>query len=469
MAKINGYITVFLSMVLGIILIFVMTVIECARYQTIRMETECLMDAGMNSIFAEYHREMVRQYGMLFIDDSYGGIGSMDVTKQHLLYFMEQSLLNKGGLKDLTSLKVDNASLDKISFASDSNGNVLRYQIGRYMEQKPDLIKEFHYLDISDIDGVFDSYSNKRQEAHGIIDEIVSKYNESLPEDEEPVSISNPADAVEYLTTNNVILYSFSDLSSISTQSTDISNLISSRSYEEGFGLYDEQVVREDKRDNVLISYLFNRLGYFGNGKDNSCLNYQIEYIISKTGNDIDNIGQVLEKIFKTRYVANMNHINSCAAKQEEAEALAQTISAVIASPELVNAVKESILLAWAYIESAKDMRILMDGNKLSLNKAESDWNTSISEITYYKSNLSNYTSPAGEMGYSDYLYSMLSGIDVKNQNMQLMDVMEMDIRMTEGNQNFQMNNQIYQLEATANCSSTYGRGVKITRKKSFW
>ncbi len=164
-----------------------------------------------------------------------------------------------------------------------------------------------------------------------------------------------------------------------------------------------------------------------------------------------------------------MNYLNGCSAKQMEAEFLAESVSSVIGTPELINAVKESIILAWAYAESAIDLRILMDGNSLSINKSEADWNTSISDIPNFRSNLNSYHCPNGELSYSDYLYSFISDESIAKQNMGLMDVMEMDIRMTSGNANFKMDNQIYQLEATVNCSSSFGKGVKITRQKSYW
>ena len=56
-----GYITVYLSLSLLIILSFIFTLIEGIRMQTIRFQTECVMDMGLNSIFAEYNRELLEQ------------------------------------------------------------------------------------------------------------------------------------------------------------------------------------------------------------------------------------------------------------------------------------------------------------------------------------------------------------------------------------------------------------------------
>ena len=68
----SAYITVYFALTLGMIIVLTVTVIEGARKQTIRFETECVTDAALNSIFAEYSRAMLDRYGLLFIDDSYG-------------------------------------------------------------------------------------------------------------------------------------------------------------------------------------------------------------------------------------------------------------------------------------------------------------------------------------------------------------------------------------------------------------
>lgn len=67
----KGYITVYLSLVTGILLSLLLTVIEGVRMHTIRTQTECVMDMAMDSALAEYHREMLEQYELFFIDMKY--------------------------------------------------------------------------------------------------------------------------------------------------------------------------------------------------------------------------------------------------------------------------------------------------------------------------------------------------------------------------------------------------------------
>ncbi len=473
MKKLKGYITVYLSMILGLLITLTLTVIEGVRRQTARMETECVMDAGLSSIFAEYHREMVKQYGLLFIDDSYGASPGTDNTRSHLLEYMNLNFRANDMTKDLTGLRADNAKLSEVSFASDDSGTVLRYQIVRYMKSKTGaelLLNEgFDPIDPDEVIDLYDDYEEKRDDLSGEIDEIVDEYNLGLTEGEDPVEISNPADAVERLSSSSALFYACKDLNSISNRSTDLSSLISKRQYPEGFGLYEGQKSPYSPVDEAYFNgYLFDKLGYRGKEKEEACLNYQIEYLIEGKDSDLKNLEEIAEKIFKIRYVTNLTHLYSSPGKINEANEMAIAASLVIAQPELIEAVKHSIILAWAYAESAKDLRILFDGHKLAVTKTEQDWNTPLSQIMDFRSHLGEYRIPSGTMAYKDFLYSFIFFENKKKCNMRLMDVMEMDIRLTNGNANFRMNDQIYQLKARVNVSGSYGYGYEITRSYSY-
>ena len=83
----KGYITVFLTLSLTLILSLVFTVIEGARISAIRMKFECVADIGMNSVLAEYHRELLEQYELLFVDMS--TLGNSIENKQERVDFQE--------------------------------------------------------------------------------------------------------------------------------------------------------------------------------------------------------------------------------------------------------------------------------------------------------------------------------------------------------------------------------------------
>ena len=113
-------------------------------------------------------------------------------------------------------------------------------------------------------------------------------------------------------------------------------------------------------------------------------------------------------------------------------------------------------------------MRIIFDGKKVGIVKNDANWNIEISELLSFSGQLNSYhEDPTGE-NYEGYLRKKLFIVDEKKLLIRLMDIMEMDIRKTAGNQNFKMDQCIYQLEATVNVSSEYGYGFDITRSYSY-
>jgi len=475
--RINGYVTVYLSMILGVLIIMIVTVIEGTRRQTIRFDTECIMDAALTSTFAEYHREMLYRYGLLFIDDSYGKNGSANNTKEHFLYYMNINFESD----DFSSNKInmlkehaDNAELTNISYASDDDGTVLRYQIIQYIKDKTGLgvisKDEFYSMELEDAKEEFELYKSRRESLDEQIDEYVKEYNTTQTTENEIYDVSNPSDSVEKSPDGGILYYAFGNKGTLSSKSVILEKYISHRGYINGYGLYESQDEPYSVSDKALVhKYIFDKLGFQGQEKDGCALDYQIEYLLEGKGSDIDNLEAILKRIFYIRYATNMAYLKTDVQKQNEAYSLALTATSVIAQPELAEVVKEAIILAWAYAESAKDMRILFDGNSLSPSKNATDWNTSLDEVPNFKDHLSNYHVPiAGSLDYESFLQSFLLLLNSKKENMRLMDIMEMDIRLTSGNANFRMDNQIYQLHVFSNISSTYGYGFSIKRSFSY-
>lgn len=472
--RVKAYLTVYLSLIIGILVTFLTTMLVAVRNQTIRFETECVMDMGLDSIFAEYHRECLKQYGLLFIDSSYGeGTPDVTKTKNHLISYMNKAFdgNNTYFAKDLTALKAVNGNISNVSFASDNRGEVLRYQIGQYMKSKYGLNmveKAVGSADVATRKDEFDSLNSQRESADGSVDEILNEINSTLSEEEEPYSVSNPADAVEGYRDDSMLVYALGDRrQSLAYGSTDVNSLISHRSVSNGLGLTgigDTGVMTDISMNN----YIFDKCGYFDKEKPDSKLKYQIEYILKGKGDDAANLSLVASDIFKIRYAINESYLWSSALRKMEAEEVALAATSAVGVPALTEAVKASILFAWGYAESAQDLRILYDGHPLPNTKTDANWNISITELPVFAGCLDNYKISASGMEYKDYLYGFLVIKNTDEKTVRLMDIMEMDIRKTPGNQAFRMDGMIFALTAEVNVHSSYGSAVSIKRNNMY-
>ena len=57
----NAYLTVWLALCLTLILSLFLVLIDGARRNGGRLQVKCVTDIGLQSILAEYHRELVRR------------------------------------------------------------------------------------------------------------------------------------------------------------------------------------------------------------------------------------------------------------------------------------------------------------------------------------------------------------------------------------------------------------------------
>ena len=127
--------TVYLALVMGILLSLILAVLTAVRISTIRMYIECCADMALDSALAEYHREMLDQYDLFFIDTAYQtGDPSYHRTEEHIFRYMERNLRPQeefptAGAKDLLGLSTEAVELLQAGVATDDGGTVLQYHI----------------------------------------------------------------------------------------------------------------------------------------------------------------------------------------------------------------------------------------------------------------------------------------------------------------------------------------------------
>ena len=147
--------------------------------------------------------------------------------------------------------------------------------------------------------------------------------------------------------------------------------------------------------------------------------------------------------------------------KRAQASALAATVSAVIALPELQILLEYSILFAWSFAESIYDVRSLFGGGKVPLLKSDSTWHTDIGAL--FEREEDSGISGTG-LSYADYLRVLLKMMNLDTKTMRLIDVAELDIRKTAGNSAFRMDACIDGMRIEANVISEYGYSFILER-----
>ncbi len=482
MRKEKGYLTVYLSLSLSLILSFILTMVEGARRHTVYMEAECISDIGMNSVLAEFHRELLEQYDLLFVDMSYGtALAAIENSSEHLRSYMQKNCTgtaestgkNLFSTRDWLSLSVDKAMIGEYSIASDYDGDVMKRQALEYMKGASaegmalnlmEQVKQVKSLELDTRD-----IAAERESIQSQIDAIELPVQTNEEGEEYEVTLDNPADKVNASRGGFTLEKVLGSGSLVSGTVIRPENYISHRERRSGTGIRPEFRRPSGIMEDLLFDcYLFEKCGYYGNEMEKSLLKYQIEYIIFGQDSDLENLEKAVKRLLLWREVANVIYIFADSGKCAEAELLAGTLTAVLLVPELAEPVKYAILFAWAYVESLWDVRCLLNGGRIPIMKSAADWKTGITDIVGFSESIPGETVGGHGLGYEDYLRIMLCLENDTKKNMRAMDIMEMDVRRTPGNADFRMDACFDSYAADISISSSFGYNYEVKKRYGY-
>ena len=481
----GGYLTVFLALSLTIILSLVLTLIEGARLNSLRMQTELVTDVAMNSVLAEFHRELQRQYDLFFIDTSYGsGVASRENVEAHLLEYYDKNFEMDGlsffaDRRDLTRLKVTSLSIENTRMICDENAQALREQVLAYMSAEP------------------------VGEAAGEVLQLISSYDGAGPDltmwsrirDETAQALADheledPGAAVESFRILPVLHQVFGDTSGLSGNTIAAGGTLSHRDPMRGNMGSPENSHHYGRADTVLFDeYLFEKCSRYGHELDKSQLKYQLEYILFGESSDAGNLEKMAQHLLAVRLALNTACLFADEAKKEEARTLAAVLSTILLSPELTEILAAAILLAWAYVESIYDLKVLFHNGRVPLVKDSSTWKTSIQNIlipAQVQGGGSRQSSGQGSgqesgqgsgqgsgglsqgLSYENYLRIFLFLENGNMKNLRFMDMMEADIRRTPGNEAFQIDGCMDAFSMHVTVGSGYGYSCEMHREITY-
>lgn len=473
-SKVSGYLTVFLALSLTVLLSLCLTLVEGARNNGAKLMAEYALDVGMNSILAEYHRELLKQYDVFCMDTSYGSSKpSVYKTAEHLQEYMERNFSCEDlgiGLfnQDLYDLSVQNLRMGNLAVATDEQGKVFRKQAIQYMydkyglsilsevEQWERVVKEYN-LDSSDV-------TDRRQAVDGQIDSLDGTEIQVSEEEWVEIDVENPADQVNVQRNKGVLLLAIRDTDHLSNAGFTKSQAASGRQLYKGQGPIAYRSGKETIPELLLFDeYILEKCSFYGEELEKSHLKYQVEYILAGKDNDLDNLKSIASRLLLIREAANAAYLFADSGKRAQASALAATVSAVLVLPELQLLLEYSILFAWAFAESVYDVRSLFDGGKVPILKTDSTWHTDIGALFEAAAGENGGKSDTG-LAYEDYLRVLLKMADTDTKTMRLIDMAELDIRKTAGNQGFRMDGCIDGMRIEANIISSHGYAFVLQR-----
>lgn len=453
--KYNAYLTVYLSLIFGIVLSLLFVFVEGAAIGAVRAQAELVADLGLDSVFAEYNREVLNQYELFFVDSSYGSSnGGTGMVEKHLSDYMsynmtpDRDLLMPG---EYTLLKLCNPYLEisEISYASDDQCMVWKAQAVNYMKAVygGDLISRVQeHIDTVQSNGLTQKdvageiAAQKQEFEEALIEKGVVEFG---AESEDGYSYQKISGIFDKVVGGGLLALILPGKESLSGAVMDEGSYFTSRmkngKINKGIGLH-EGTDRPDGVVDELIygEYLMKKYGSYMEPKDTGLLKYQIEYILYGFNSDAGNMRRNAELLFALRAAANLTYIYTDSVMQSEAELVATVICTLLLVPELTDMLTVIILGLWALAETVCDLRQLLAGGRVPLIKEKGDWNTSLLDL--FTGNLfgDGGTRSTGLL-YQDYLRVFLGLMDKDTKAARSLDIVEMDIRQTSGNEHFRI------------------------------
>lgn len=460
----KGHLTVFLSLSLSLLTGFILLLTGNAVKNAVKVRYECAVDTGMNAVLSEFHAALFERYDLIYIDASYlGKQPCISNTEDRLRFYIEENTTKILTAKNAPwgQINVQEVEIPYFETAAAHMGASMRNQAVRNVEDTgifgeerdvPEQMGEIRKL----------SQSTPMEEWGSIMEQLNSMELPRMLNEEgiwEEVPLSNPADGIYHLAQSDVLFLAEINLDWINPAKISLGNYISHRQIENIVSI--RQTFK--KEDDLFLSYLYEKMGYFGNPRDLSLLSCQMEYIAEGRDSDLENVRAVTEELFKMRFADNA----ACALADEhlraQALAAAEDLQAVSLKEDLKAPVAESILYACAFLESVGDVRALYKGNRIPVRK--SGHSMSVSCVL---GNRLYYTEGSQGWSYKQYLGGLILLAGEETINLRAMDIMEMDIRLSDGNQNFKMDWCIERYEANITAAG-YGGNYELRRLYGFF
>lgn len=476
--KKNAYLTVYVCLMLTVLLSVYLLLIEEVRYNGACLEALCAAEAGMQSIQAEYHRELADRYGIYAIDSSYGAeTCGRNRTEAHLMWYVEKNLntedvfLSGWFYRDFFGLHPYDAELSGVCILTDQGGAEFRRQaietvksdvgwdVFRILQQRLQVIK-VNGLDTTDITAQREQLEETLKE-YGVVAETV---NETKQTDSFAKKV---ADGLWKKPGKGVLALVTDEQTDLSAKHLELTGLYSDRKEQ---GILSTGNLAAQDSEGIFERFLFREyiVRSFGNylhGKEDGALSYQTEFVIAGKDSDIANLKSVVNRIFLIRGAANTLYLLNNEEKKAQVEAAASLVALLCKQPKSKDVIQALIVNIWASAESIYDVKTLLQGGEVPLLKDDDSWHYSLEQVF---GGGEEQEEDSGGLSYEDYLRILLMFEGNEKVTDRTMDMVEAEIRFTPRNSFFRLDACYGAFEAQVRMRDFKDIEYEVVRQKQY-
>lgn len=441
--RLKAEITAFLSLIFILMISVIGAVIESASLQVTKNRKRGDMDMAMESVFAEYQRELLEQYDIFALEGTYekGKFSEEQVVERFRFYGAENM----------------EQEIEKIQFLTDDGGRAFREQVIAYMKHKMGVaqLEKLAHSSEEWKEQKFKTQEYEREETE-ITEDLekgLAEADAELPEEDNPVQIISNIKKTDLL---NVVIQNQSE---ISNKNISLKTMLSQRTRQIGRGTFPIREDTDDMMSGVYFGeYQLEKFAAADKPNEEGKLSYELEYILNGKSSDRENLEGVVRKLVGLRFVPDYGYLMTDEAKKTEAGTMAMALAGVISLPALTEVIKQAILLAWAFGESIMDVRALLNGGKVELVKTRENWQLGLSSLLELGTENDKMGAEHSEEGlsYKEYLRMLLFAADKDESTMRSMDVVEMNMNIKLG-EFFKLDNCVSKLAVKTRCNLRRG------------
>ena len=438
------------------ILSVIFTLLESIRlYGAAYFSSQMQMNVA-ESVFAAYDKELYDRYH-LFAYSAYGEEEpDFDEVYETASLVADTSLQPESDGKSFWLRQtLADSEVSMYELATDHNGSALYMQMAQCA--KEELLEDV-------ITGLEDVAETVNEDNSEIFDTIETNAENALSAEntgEEPEAsdmeymqaasvfseYGNPLISASVVKSHGILDLVIQDTSGLSEKTLAEGDLPSNRNLCVGNydGTHESGFTTSNKA--LALRYIDKYFNSYTGDNAWGALDYEKEYLVAGKKSDEANLKSVVNRLLLVREGCNFVALNRDAEKVSEATLVATAIAILCMIPEGIDAIKQGILLAWAYGESILDLRTLLTGGKVSMIKTPAEWTLDLKSLGALSGSYMKAIPNEAGVSYDMYLISMLFMQNAKKQVSRIIDLIEANIRTIEGNEKFRIDMDVLSME----------------------
>ena len=465
----RGVITVYLSLVMAVMLSLILVSLESVRVTVLRTASARYADMAAEMVFSGYTRPAAERYG-LFVLDAGASRGKLAAFDTFLgLNMKEDRVFSLSGAPEKSTVS-ETVTLRDHGWKElmDQVERCELYTLGEEgLAGAGSFIKNLNTSSAGDAQDAFTGNLSSSGAGADAARSAAEAEGKEEKEEKKEEAMPDPRPGIAALLKRGLldIVTEGKQVSSASIHTADCSYQISAdradkkiwdfMNYHHAVQTLQEQdnsglsggLLRTGKQDLLLCTYIADHFRMFTAGKaaDGAhVLEYEAEYILCGSSEDRVNLENTMTRLFALRTMCNLAYLYTSASKGgmlEEAAAM----MALSSIPAVGALIKLLLMLCWACAESLVECTALARGEKVPMMKNDATWNLSLQQLITLAS---GEMSPGamirdGKSGlsYQQYLFMLLALQSREKKLVRMTQVMEKNIRLTEGSDSFSFAN----------------------------